>query len=80
LSRSSQNTIDVQDESEWGKLTLKTLAFELPEDRKAQGAVVAVDGESVRSAFSQEGKRVQIELPEKSVIDTGSQMGIKIET
>ena len=69
-----QETIEVK----WGKLTLKTLAFDLPEGKTAKGVAVAIGGKNFRSAFSREGKRVHIGLAERSVIDTGSQVEIKI--
>jgi hypothetical protein len=70
-----RDTIEVK----WGKLALKTLAFELPEGKKAKGVAVAIDGEDVESVFSQDGKRVQIELAEEFAINAGSEMEIKSE-
>ena len=49
-------------EIKWGKLRLKTLAFEVPEGRHVERVELSAAGQPVEAAFAQEGKRVTITL------------------
>ena len=61
------NRIEVR----WGKLAVKTLAFELPEDAKVGQVAVTVAGRPAVAAAKQDGRRVVITLSEPATIKQG---------
>jgi uncharacterized protein (DUF608 family) len=61
-----------------GRLRLKTLAFELPADRKAASVRVRVANKAVDAAFTQEGRRVTVTLPADTAVQEGQGIDVEI--
>lgn len=55
-------------EVKWGKLQVKTLAFELPEGAKAGQATITAAGRALAGTTKQDGRRVVITLAEPAVV------------
>lgn len=62
----------------WGKLTLKTLAFELPEGVVLQNTIVTLRNQSLRVQTKQEGCRVNILLDGAAMIGQGEDMTVEL--
>jgi len=81
IGRQQTNRVEVK----WGKLPVKTLAFQLPDgvalDRVApDGATVAIDGKPIPAEAKQDGRRVVVSLAEPTVVETGRalEVGMKL--
>jgi len=72
--KTQMNRIDVK----WGKLAVKTLAFELPEDGKAGQVAVTVAGQRVAAEAKQDGRRVVVTLAEAATVKQGEAMEVKM--
>jgi len=68
------NRIDVH----WGRVVVKTLAFELPSDRQLQSATVRLAGRPLAAETSREGPRVQIELAEPVAVEEGQSLEVRL--
>jgi non-lysosomal glucosylceramidase len=65
-------------EVKWGRLPLKTLAFELPEGRTVrQVRVLAVDKE-INANHSQDGRRMTIALGEETLLQEGQALQVEL--
>ena len=67
-------------EVKWGKLRLKTLAFELAEDVQVKGATVSVAGKPVEADLEQDGKRLQVALQEPVFVEAGQALEFRQES
>jgi non-lysosomal glucosylceramidase len=65
--------------AKWGKLALKTLAFELPDGVIVQNTAAALDGTPVAVLVQQEGARVTVALRDRLVVEQGHNVTITIE-
>jgi len=65
-------------EVKWGKLRLKTLAFELPEGAKLQRTTVAFMGNPVQADAQQAGRRVTITLAVPAVVEQGQAIEVEM--
>ena len=74
LRQHAAGTIQVK----WGKLSLKTLAFELPEGEQARSVTLTTGGESIGCTFRQNEERVRIEPQARTLVNAGERMQIKI--
>ena len=68
------NRIEVR----WGKLAVKTLAFELPEGSKAAEVTVTVAGRPVTVKTNQEGRRVIVTLAEPVTVKDGEHIEVRL--
>ncbi|HIQ23398.1 MAG TPA: hypothetical protein EYH34_19420 [Planctomycetes bacterium] len=68
------NRIDVH----WGRVVVKTLAFELASDRQLQSATVRLAGRPLAAETSREGPRVQIELAEPVAVEEGQSLEVRL--
>ena len=62
----------------WGRLRVKVLAFELPEDAKLKDIAVTVAGQKVAGKAKQEGRRVTVILAEEAVVEAGNTVEVKL--
>jgi len=60
----------------WGRLPVETVAVELPEGARLRNVSIAVMGQEIEAAASQEGRRVTVLLPAGSVMAAGSELRI----
>jgi hypothetical protein len=67
-------------EVKWGKLAVRTLAFELPEGATVKTVAITVAGLTVESTHQQDGRRVAISLREPVVVKEGEGLEAEIET
>lgn len=67
-------------EVRWGKLTLKTLAFDLAAGRAASSVGVAVGDKPVEATFSTRDNRVIIDLSQSVTAETGQTVRVEIST
>lgn len=65
-------------ELKWGKLRLRSLAFDLPRDSKAASVAVAAHGKSLASTHVMEGSRLRIKLSEELILAAGESVEIAI--
>jgi non-lysosomal glucosylceramidase len=65
-------------EVKWGKLRLKELAFELPEDRKADKVKVTVNGKPVESSYNNDKGQVKISLAAEVIIKAGEALEVEL--
>jgi hypothetical protein len=54
------------------------VALELPEGMTAAKAIVSVNGSTAAASHAQEGRRLVVTLPEKSVVDAGKTLRITV--
>jgi non-lysosomal glucosylceramidase len=64
----------------WGRLRVKTLAFELPADAKAARVGVRVAGKALDVEFTQEGRRVTVALPADTEVKEGQAVEVEVGT
>ncbi len=75
-SRQQTDRIEVR----WGKLAVKTLAFELPEGTKAAQVTVTVAGRPVTANTNQEGRRLTLTLADPAVVKQDEAIEVAIAT
>jgi hypothetical protein len=63
----------------WGKLNVKTLAFEVSEQFRAVKAAVTLDGREVPSDHTFKNGRLEITLKKKLVVSEGQTLSIVID-
>jgi uncharacterized protein (DUF608 family) len=56
----------------WGRLPLGSLALEVPDAARVQGARVMLDDQPIQTSMRQEGRQIVLALPEDTVIEAGS--------
>ena len=57
---------------------MQTLAFELPEDAKANRVTVTVAGKPVAARVKQDGQRVVLTLPATTTIGAGESIDVEL--
>jgi len=62
----------------WGRLALRTLAFELPEGATLREAVVTVNARSGEARTLQEGRRVTVTLASAASVDAGDTLRVSL--
>ncbi len=62
----------------YGKLRLRTLAFEIAEGFSPSGATFAIKGKKLEAPIKVEGRRVMVTLPEETVIIAGESMDLEL--
>jgi len=67
-------------EVKWGRLTAKTLSFDLPDGVKLQETSVVVAGAPCRAAAKQDGRRVTITLDDDATIGVGQEIAVEMTT
>jgi uncharacterized protein (DUF608 family) len=72
--QSQTNRVEVK----WGKLPLRTLAFELPEGKKLGSAAVTRAGQAVQAEATQDGRRVTVALTEPVVLQPGEAIEVEL--
>jgi hypothetical protein len=55
----------------WGRLHMKTLAIDVPAEKKVTTADLTLAGKRIAHDVRQEGRRVTLTLEQKTVIDAG---------
>jgi hypothetical protein len=64
----------------YGKLRVKTLVFELPENAKAASVKVNLSGRELPAKFVQNGKEIRITLAEPAVVETDKALSVDLES
>ncbi len=72
--KSQAETIEVK----WGKLNLQTLAFDLPEGKKAKEVTVKYNGKKYKAPFNMKDNRVVINLQKSLEIQSGQALKTEI--
>ena len=62
----------------WGKLSVETLAFEVPEDFPIERVIVTIDRTIVKSEYTRKDGRIEIALVKKQVINKGHTLAVAI--
>lgn len=75
----AKNTQTARIELKHGKLTLRTLAFELPEKAKLQRAAVTAAGQVVAAQAKQDGRRVLLTLAQPATVKETQAIEVQIE-
>lgn len=65
-------------EPKWGRLSVKTVALELPENAKLAGHTVTVGGKPLEASAGQEGRRVTVTLAELATIEQNGHIEITL--
>ncbi len=63
----------------WGRLTLASLAFDLPSQAHAQSTAIRATGKELKARFAQSGPRIAIEISEQVTIREGESLDIEIQ-
>ncbi len=73
------NTQTEQVQLNWGQLTLKELAFDLPAGKTAKKVQIKANGKKLENSYSMADDRVLISLDKSVEIQTGQKMEIEIK-
>jgi glycogen debranching enzyme len=63
----------------WGKLALRTLAFELPDGAAARSTSVTLAGRPIDAQAQQDGRRVMITFKERLVVQEGEAIEVEMK-
>lgn len=65
-------------ETRWGKLPVKSIAVEVPEDKRVESADVRLAGKSVVTEMSTEGNRVLFEVQHPLTVEQGQRLEVEL--
>jgi len=74
-SKIQRNRIDLR----WGKLNLKTLTFEVPEDFQKVKVIITLEPQTIKSSHKLKDGRLEINFGKSLIISEGQTLDIKIQ-
>jgi hypothetical protein len=75
---STSTALDCQIELNWGKLSLQTLALEIPEQARTEKIQVRIKGRVVASHCSRDGQRAIITLGKPALLKAPARMDVRV--
>jgi uncharacterized protein (DUF608 family) len=63
----------------WGRLRVRTLAFEVANDAKISKVVVSLGGKAIESTFTQSGRTLRIVLTSAAIAEAGQKIDVRME-
>jgi hypothetical protein len=74
----TKNTQIEKIEPRWGRLTIKTLAFDLPQNAKPKNVKISLGGANLAADYKTAGRRVTVTLKKKTTIAANQDLTIEI--